>query len=83
KADPYDSVSGASRVAGAYSVSWDGTDAAGTAVALGDYFVCIEAARENGPYELVRGAVTIGATASTTPLTDNGELTAASVDLVV
>ncbi|MCU1394391.1 MAG: hypothetical protein JWM34_2819 [Ilumatobacteraceae bacterium] len=83
KTDPYDTVSGATRIGGAYSVMWDGTDAAGAPVALGDYFVCVEAAREKGPYELVRGAVTIGTTASTTPLADNGELTAASVELTV
>jgi hypothetical protein len=81
--DPYDTVSGATRVAGDYSVMWDGTDASGAPVGLGDYFVCVEAAREKGPYELVRGPVTIGATASTTPLADNGELTGASVELVV
>lgn len=62
---------------------WDGTDAKGARVALGDYFVCIEAAREWGPYELVRGAVKIGSSASTTPLTDNGELSGASVAVVV
>jgi len=83
KADPVDTVSGATRVAGAYTVAWDGTDADGAAVALGDYFVCIEAAREHGPYELIRGAVAIDGTASITPLDDNGELSAASVELVV
>lgn len=55
--DSYDTVSGATRVAGTYSVMWDGTDTNGARVALGDYFVCIEAARERGPYELIRGAV--------------------------
>ena len=83
KTDPVDTVSGATRVAGAYTVAWDGTDVDGAAVAQGDYFVCIEAAREHGPYELIRGAVTIGGTASTTPLDDNGELSAASAELVV
>lgn len=81
--DQYDTVSGATRVAGDYAVMWDGTDAAGTPVALGDYFVCIEAAREKGPYELVRGPVTIAAAAATAALGDNGELTGASVDIVV
>ena len=83
KTDPVDTVSGATRVAGAYTVAWDGTDADGAAVALGNYFVCIEAARERGPYELIRGAVAIDGSASTTPLDDNGELSAASVELVV
>ncbi len=83
KTDPYDTVSGATRLAGAYSVAWDGTDASGAAVVQGQYFVCIEAAREHGPYELIRGPIAIGSTALTAPLADNGELTTASAQLVV
>lgn len=83
KTDPYDTVSGATRLAGAYSVAWDGTDASGSPVAQGQYFVCIEAAREHGPYELIRGPIAIGSAALTAPLTDNGELTTASAQLVV
>jgi hypothetical protein len=78
--DPVDTVSGATRVAGSYSVMWDGTDAQGAAVSQGNYFVCIEAAREHGPYELIREAVSIGATAGTTPFADSGELTSASAE---
>jgi hypothetical protein len=44
--DTYDTVSGATRVAGTYSVMWDGTETRGARVALDHYFVCIEAARE-------------------------------------
>ncbi|MCU1386806.1 MAG: hypothetical protein JWL72_144 [Ilumatobacteraceae bacterium] len=80
--DPYDTVSSATRVAGTYSVMWDGTNATGAPVALGQYYVCVEAAREKGPYELVRGPVAIDGAASTTTLTDNGELTGVSVQLV-
>jgi len=83
RTDPVDTVSGATRVAGSYTVAWDGTDVDGAPVALGQYFVCIEAAREHGPYELIRGAVSIDGSASTTALDDNGELSAASVQLVV
>jgi len=78
-----DTVSGATRAAGTYSVVWDGTDIAGTRVAQGQYFVCIEAAREHGPYELVRQAITIGAQPFKSTLAANGELTAADVDFAV
>lgn len=78
-----DSVSGATRAPGAYSVMWDGTDDASATVPQGDYFVCIEAAREHGPYELIREKVTIGAKAFATTFTDQGELTAASADFTV
>ena len=78
-----DTVSGPTRAAGAYSVAWDGTDASGARVAQGQYFVCIEAAREHGPYELVRQAVTFGTKAFKTDLTANGELATAAVDFAV
>ena len=81
--DTMRTISGATRVAGAYSVTWDGKNDAGALVAQGEYFICIEAAREHGPYELIREPITIGAKAFERQLTDNGELTAASVALVV
>lgn len=80
--DAVDTVSSGSRVPGAYSVSWDGTDHAGATVPAADYFVCIEAAREHGPYELVRESVSIGTTPFIKQLRPNGELTAATVQLL-
>ena len=73
-------VSGPTRVPGAYKVVWDGLDDAGKPFGLGDYFVCIEAAREHGPYELVRDKLTIGKDAFQKPLTASGELPSATVD---
>jgi hypothetical protein len=64
-------------------VAWDGRDANGAGVSQGTYFVCIEAAREHGPYELIRQEITLGATAFESKLADNGELTAATVKFVV
>lgn len=81
--DLVDTISSATRAAGDYSVMWDGTDLDGGLVAQGTYHVCIEAAREHGPYELIRQAVTIGDQAFTTELAPDGELTAASVTFVV
>ena len=50
-------------------------------VALGDYFVCIEAAREKGPYQIVREQVTVGAAPFAKPLAAKGELQDVSVEL--
>jgi hypothetical protein len=77
------SVSSATKVAGAYSVVWDAKNDKGAPVAPGSYFVCIEAAREHGPYELIREQVTLGASPLTKALADNGELTGASVSFTV
>ena len=73
-----DAVAGATRGAGDYQVVWDGTDVDGESVAKGDYVLCIEAAREHGPYELVTGPITIGDSAFTVSFDDNGELSKVS-----
>jgi len=73
-------VTGATRVAGDYSLTWDGTDLDGNPVPQGEYVVNVEAAREHGPYELVSGSMTFGAKAFSADLEPQGELTAASVD---
>lgn len=69
--------------AGTYSVVRDGTDLAGAPVASGDYLVHIEAAREDGPYELESQRITIGGQGFEVPMGDAGELTGASVRLLV
>lgn len=75
-------MTGPTRIPGSFSVAWNGTDLAGASVAAGDYFVCIEAARENGPYQIVRESVPVSGALAPTTLTPNGELTAVSVHLV-
>ena len=73
------STSGATRLPGSYSVVWNGTDEGGQLVSQGDYVVYIEAAREDGPYELISQPVAIGTAPFDDQLTPKGELTAASV----
>jgi hypothetical protein len=73
-----ESVSSATRVPGEYTLEWDCTDAAGTPIAAGEYFVCIEAAREHGPYELIREPLTLADTAAEETFDPSGELIAAS-----
>lgn len=61
--------SSATRGAGEYEVVWDGTDDKGKKVALGEYILFVEAAREKGPYGRVRIPVTLGSA----PLTAEGK----------
>lgn len=73
-----DTVSSATRAPGAYTVSWDGTDTDGEAVAAGSYHLCIEAAREHGPHSLIRQAIDLGAEPFSVDLPANAELRDAS-----
>lgn len=78
-----DTISSATRTPGDYAVVWDGTGPSGSPVAAGDYFVCIEAAREHGPYSLIREQMTIGREDFDLVLADDGELADASIAFVV
>ena len=82
-ADVVGAVSGPTRVAGTYSLVWNGTIDDGSIAPSGDYYVCIEAAREKGPYELIRESVTINGEAFSTTFPDNGELSNASATFTV
>lgn len=70
---------GPTRVPGTYSVQWNGVGREGSRVPSGQYFICIEAAREHGPYELIREPLTLGTAAVSKQLAPQGELTAAAV----
>jgi hypothetical protein len=74
------SVSSPTREAGKYTVVWDGKNDKNVLLAQGTYFVCIETAREHGPYQLVREAVVLGAKPLSKKLTGDGELKEVSVD---
>ena len=68
------------RSAGNYSLVWNGQNDVEASVVQGEYFVCIETAREHGPYQLVRELVTIGDTAFTIAVEDKTELGGVSFD---
>jgi hypothetical protein len=73
-------ASSATRVAGVYSVVWNGRDDRGQLVELGDYFVCIESNRQNGTYQLLRAPFTFGAAPFFTTVKGNYEIIGVSVD---
>ena len=75
-------ISSATREPGAYAVAWDGT-IDGVPAQPGTYFLCIEAAREEGPYSLIREPLTLTGSLAATALPDNGELSAATVRIDV
>lgn len=76
-----ETISSATKVPGAYKLAWDGMNDKKQPVALGDYFICIEAAREKGPYQIVREQVSVGAAPFAKPLAAKGELQDVSVEL--
>lgn len=75
-------ISSATRAAGSYTVVWDG-NIDGVPAPAGQYFVCIESAREDGPTSLIREPFNLGGTLASTALPNAGELSAASVRIDV
>lgn len=74
--------SGATRPAGTYTVAWDGNDANGQPIAPGSYTLYVEAAREDGPYELSSAIVEFNGATFDVALPDDGELFDLSARLV-
>ena len=72
-------ISTSTRPPGTYSVAWDGSVDGGFAPA-GNYWVCIESAREPGAaYSLIREPFQLVGSLAQTSLPDTGELSQASV----
>ena len=69
-----DQVSQATRKAGSYTLSWDGKDDEGRQLVPGTYFVCIEAAREHGTYQLIRKEIELAKKATRLELDGNAEI---------
>lgn len=74
-----DLVSQATRKAGAYTLTWDGTDDDGRALAAGKYFVCIEATREHGTYQLIRREIELHGEAQAIALEGGEEIATAKL----
>ncbi len=70
--------SGPTRAPGRHQVAWGGSSEFGEPMPPGRYYVCVESARERGPYSLVRTAVDLNGSAVNIQLGTDGELTAAS-----
>ena len=56
----YDSVTGATRKPGDYQLLWNGKTNDGTSVPAGEYYLNLEAAREEGGRDFVRQKIVLG-----------------------
>jgi len=74
------SVASATRSPGKYSVKWDGKDNAGKPVKPGKYTIIVEAAREHGPYQVLRGELDTTLGAKTITLTGNTDIASANAE---
>ncbi len=77
-ADIVDAISGPTRSPGSFQVAWDGR-IDGSPARAGTYFVCVESARERGPYSLIREAVELNGATRQQSLSSDAELVNASV----
>lgn len=73
-------MSGATRLPGQYTVTWDGRDDRGNLVEQGTYRVFIEAAREHGTYQLMQQELTLGGKPLVADLSPNDEIGRARVE---
>jgi hypothetical protein len=73
-------VSGATRLPGQYTVTWNGRDDRGTVVEQGTYRVFIEAAREHGTYQLMQQELALAAKPLAADLPGNEEIGRARVE---
>jgi hypothetical protein len=73
-------VSSPTRLPGKYTLNWDGKDTKGIALPQGEYYVCIEMAREHGPYQLFREKVALASSVLTKSFTPDGELKSVSLE---
>jgi hypothetical protein len=71
-----ETTSGPTRMPGQYTLVWDGKDDKGNPQNQGDYYVCVEMAREHGPYELLREKLTFGSAGFKRQYTPGSELKA-------
>jgi hypothetical protein len=74
-----ETVSGPTRLPGSYTLSWDLKDDRGAVLGQGDYYVCLEMAREHGPYELFREKLSLGTAPVSKTYPENGELKAVTL----
>ena len=68
------------RMASTYTLVWDGKDDKKVPLPQGDYVLCIESARQEGPYSLLEEKISVGAVPFKKALSPNGELTNVSAE---
>jgi hypothetical protein len=76
-----EAVTSPTRLPGATDLVWDGRNDAGEFVATGSYYLCIEAARERGPYDLIREELAFTGEPFEQQLADSGDLQQVTVSV--
>lgn len=74
------SIASATRPPGKYTVKWDGKDSSGKYVKPGKYTLMLEASREHGPYQILRGEMEVTNSPKQITLTGNTDIATASVE---
>lgn len=74
------SITGATRSAGKYTLTWNGQDDQGKPVPNGKYTIYIEAAREHGTYQLLKQEVDWNGKPKHIDMSGGVEITAAAID---
>lgn len=77
--DVLETVSQATRKAGHYTLTWDGTSDEGHRLVPGKYTVCIEVVREHGSYQLVKREVELRGEPLAIDVEGNPEMAAAKI----
>ncbi len=75
-------TSSATRIPGEYTVTWNGVGDDGSVVTDGEYVLFVEAARRGGAYDITSTPISVNGDGFSIDLTDSGELTAVSAELV-
>jgi hypothetical protein len=78
--DLVSTMSGATRLPGKYTVTWNGRDDRGRVVEQGSYRVYIEAAREHGSYQLMQQELQLATEPKAADLTGNEEIGKARIE---
>jgi FAD:protein FMN transferase len=79
--DILEAVTSPTRLPGATDLVWDGRNDAGEFVAAGSYTLCIEAARERGPYDLLCEELAFTGEPFEQQLADSGDLQQVTVSV--
>jgi FAD:protein FMN transferase len=75
-----DTISSPTRMPGKYNLVWDGKSDKGALLDQGEYYVCIEAAREHGTYQLIREKLSFANTPFKKEFKGNIEIKEASLE---
>ena len=73
-------TSGPTRMPGTHTFSWNGLNDVKHLVAHGDFVIYIEAARENGPYQIVSQPVTLGLEPFVKNTSGSGDIQAVTIE---